>query len=312
MKMILRLALVFGFILPALLPAQSFNYTTFQVPEAVTNSLSVPGINNAGVVAGYLTDSSGNTDGFVRGTDGSITLLVDPLDTTLPSATLAYGVSNSGIVTGYFFDTSANLYYGYFYDNGQYVTYRVPGQPTGTDTSVGGIYNQRSFCGLILQPPYTSYEDFISVDGVVSVFAPFGTTNTNCFGLNSSNTAVGFYADSAGLLHGWMRTSSGTITKIDVPEASTTTGTNPCISSPVGGTEVYGINAKGYISGHYWDKSFNEHGFLRTPKGAFINLDVPGAFQTAGGGVNSAGEVVGHYTTDSSCDDAGFIATPTK
>jgi hypothetical protein len=308
MKRLLPLALLL-IAFSTLLHAQ-FKYTTFEVPDAATNALSVQAINNSGVIAGYLTDTSGNLEGWVRATNGDITLLVDPLDTTSPSASLAYGLSNSGIVTGYFYDTSANLYYGYFYSDGNYTTYQVPGQPTGTDTALGGIYNYDNFCGLVLEPPYSGYQDFVSINGVVTVFSPFGSTSTNCFGINSSGTAVGFYDDSAGVTHGWMRESSGKITQIDDPDASTDTGTNPCLSSPVGGSWAGGINEYGYISGHYWDKSYNEHGFLRSAKGAFVTLNVPGAFQTAGGGLNNAEQVVGHYATDSSCNDAGYIATP--
>jgi hypothetical protein len=306
------LAFLLGTAFLGVLNAQTFTYTTFDVPEAAQNSLSVQNINTAGVIAGYLTDTSGNLEGWIRDTDGSITLLVDPLDTNTPSATAATGLGNNGVVTGYFYDTSAELYYGYFYKDGQYVTYSVPDQPAGTDTALGGINNLKNFCGFILQPPYTNYQDFVSFNGVVTVFSPFGTTNTNCFTLNSSNTAVGFDIDSAGLAHGWMRTASGTITAIDVPVASTVPGPAPCISGNAGGTVVDGINDKGYISGHYWDKHYNEHGFVRNPNGRFLRLDVPGAYQTAGGGINNAGVVVGHWATDSSCDDSGFIATPTK
>jgi hypothetical protein len=282
------------------------------VPEAAQNSLGVETINTAGVIAGYLTDTSGNLKGWIRDTDGTITLLVDPLDTTIPSATVAYGLSNNGTVTGYFYDTSANLNYGYFYKDGQYVTYSVPGQPAGTDTIVDGIYSTKSFCGSVLQPPYTTYQSFVSINGVVSVFDPFGGTFSDCIAVNKSNTSVGSYIDSAGLTHGWIRTASGTITTIDVPGASTVPGSAPCISGNTGGTAVNGINDKGYISGHYWDTSYNEHGFVRLPGGRFITLDVPGAYQTAGGGINNAGVVVGHWVTDSSCDDSGYIASVTR
>lgn len=312
MKKTMQLALVLAATFLGVLHAQSITYITFEVPEATQNSLNVQTINTAGVIAGYLTDTSGNLKGWIRDTDGTITLLVDPLDTTIPSATVAFGLGNNGIVTGYFYDTSANLYYGYFYKDGQYVTYSAPGQPAGTDTIVGGIYSTTNFCGAILQPPYTTYQDFVSIDGVVSVFDPFGTNDTDCLALNKSKTAVGSYIDSAGLTHGWMRTASGTITKIDVPGASTVPGSAPCISGSTGGTAVDGINDKGYISGHYWDKSYNEHGFVRTPAGGFIALNVPGAYQTAGGGINNAGVVVGHWATDSSCDDSGYMSKVTR
>jgi len=107
-----------------------------------------------------------------------------------------------------------------------------------------------------------------------------------------------------------MRDSSGVITQIDEPEASTSVGTAPCVGS-IGGTSALSINNKGYIGGHYWDTSYNEHGFIRAPSGTFITVNVPGAYQTAGVEINNANVAVGHWVTDTSCDDEGFIATIT-
>jgi hypothetical protein len=282
------------------------------VPQAATNDLAVQAINDSGVITGYLTDTSNNTEGFMRDANGDITLLVDPLDTTTPSVTVAYSMNNAGTITGYFFDTSANLYYGYFYNGGRWKSYEVPNQPASTDFGVGGINNKGSFCGLVFQPPYTTYLNFVSIGGVVTTFQVNGSNSENCFAMNDSDTAVGFYADASGVIHGWLRESSGKITTINVPGASTTAGTNPCISGPVGGTDVLGINNQGYISGHYWDKEYNEHGFILAPGGKFITLDVPGAYQTGGGGISDKGEMVGHWATDSSCNDEGYIATLSK
>jgi len=312
MKRTLEIALIFASLFVGLLHAQSITYSTFEVPEAATDDLSVQSINDSGLIAGYLTDTSGNTEGFTRTASGDITLLVDPLDTSTPSTTVAYGLNNAGTVTGYFWDTSASLYYGYFYTNGNWETYTVPNQPAGTDFATGGINNNGSFCGFVLQPPYTTYVNFVSINGVVTTFQVDGSNNEACFGMNDSDTAAGYYLDSAGLAHGWLRDSSGTITTINVPAASTTPGANPCISGNVGGTYVGGINDQGFISGHFFDKKNNEHGFIRTPGGKFIELNVPGAFQTAGGNIDNKDQMVGHWATDSACDDEGFIATINK
>lgn len=308
MKKILQLTLFLGSILVGLMNAQSITYSTFEVPEAAPEGLSIQGINNSGVTDGYLTDTSGNLKGFVRNAKGDINLLVDPLDTTTPTATVAYGLNNGNTVVGYFFDTADSLYYGYFLNTGTYSTYIVPNQPAGTDISVGGINNSGSFCGIVLQPPYTTYQIFVSLNGVVTVFQVEGSDNENCFGINDSGTAVGFYTDSAGVEHGWMRTSSGNITLINVPAASTTAGTAPCAGT-VGGSSPAGINNQGFITGHYWDKKFNEHGFIRTPAGKYLTLNVPGAYQTAGGGISNKNQMVGHWAVDSSCNEQGFIAT---
>jgi hypothetical protein len=305
------MGLVLGSLFAGSLQAQT-SYTTFPVPEAApatSGSLSVDGINASGVITGYLYDTSGNEKGWMRDAEGNITLLVDPLDTTTPTANRALGINDDGMIVGFFFDTAAGLYYGYFYSAGNYETYAVAGQPTGTDTGIGGIDNKKAnFCGFVLPPPYTVYQAFVSIHGAVTVFGVEGSSDTQCLAINDSGEAAGFYTDSANVLHGWVRSPSGTITTINVPGASTATGTVPCGGS-AGGTEVEGINDSGYVSGHYYDTSNNEHGFVRAPNGKFTRLNVPGAAQTAGGGINSAGVVVGHWS-DSSCNNSGYTATP--
>ncbi len=307
----LCLALLLGGTFLEVLNAQTI--TTFQVPQAApatSGSLSVSSINKSGIIAGYLLDTSGNLKGWRRSVNGTITLLVDPLDTGTPTATAVYGIANNGTMVGYYYDTAAGIYNGYFHTgSGIWQTYSVPDQPAGTDTIVGGINSQPDqFCGALLPPPYSTYSAFLSIGGTVTIFGMEGSSDTQCDGLNDSGDTVGFYTDSAGVDHGWLRTSDGTITTIDVPTASTSAGTAPCAGT-VGGTAVNGINDKGFISGHYWDKHFNEHGFIRTPAGKFITVNVPGAFQTGGGGLNSAGIMVGHYS-DSSCNNSGYIYTP--
>lgn len=308
MKRSFELTLAVAGLFAGLLHAQSITYSTFEVPEAAPNNLSVDAINSSGVVGGYLTDTSGNLKGWVRNTRGVINLLVDPLDTTSPSATVVYGLNNGNTVTGYFFDTADNLYYGFFFNAGTYTTYTVPNQPAGTDFAVAGINNKGSFCGQLLQPPYTTYMNFVSINGEVTVFQVGGSNSEDCLGINDSDVAVGYYLDSIGVEHGWMRDSSGNITTIDVPAASTTAGTAPCAGT-VGGTQPGAINDQGFISGHYWDKKYNEHGFIRTPAGRIISLNVPGAYETSGGGINNKNQVVGHWATDNTCDEQAYIAT---
>jgi hypothetical protein len=139
------------------------------------------------------------------------------------------------------------------------------------------------------------------------------SVNTFCLDINDSNTTAGSYQDSAGVWHGFVRTAGGTITTIDAPGASTIPGSEPCPSqdgqggTTVAGTLVHGINSLGDISGHFFDTSYNEHGFVLSQTGKFTQIDVPGAFQTGGGKLNDSGEVVGHYV-DTSCNAFGYIA----
>jgi len=63
------------------------------------------------------------------------------------------------------------------------------------------------------------------------------------------------------------------------------------------------------MSGHFFDTAGHEHGFVRLPNGHFLQIDVPNATDTAGGGLNDLGVVVGHYVNQSG-EQVGYIATP--
>jgi len=299
----------------ALLRAQTYTFSTFTVSgaaPATNQSLGVQDINNAGVINGWLIDTSNATEAWQRGVNGNITVYIDPLNTGTPSYTAAYGINNEGVSVGIFTDTAAGNYPGYFYTSkGQFVTFNLPDQPAGTATFLEGINDHAGqYCGSIGTPPDYNYETFFSFSGKNQIIAVNGSTNSGCASLNDQNAAVGYYEDSNGVDHGWLyNPSTGLFTTIDVPGAATVPGTAPCWGSGIAGTVVIGINNKGMISGHYWDTSYNSHGFVRTPGGKYYTINVPGAYETGGGGINDNGVVVGHYS-DSACNNSGYIATP--
>jgi hypothetical protein len=102
-----------------------------------------------------------------------------------------------------------------------------------------------------------------------------------------------------------VRDPKGNISTVDVPGASTAAGS---------GTNLLGINNFGWVSGHFTDVSGGEHGFIGVPDGhswAFFQIDVPvpGATATFGGGLNDFGAIAGHYVT-SDGKQLGYIASP--
>ena len=74
--------------------------------------------------------------------------------------------------------------------------------------------------------------------------------------INDNGAIVGFYADSAGSIHGFLRASNGTISKLNVPGAGT---------ADQEGTASYAINNDGVIAGVYANASRVSGGFIRTP-----------------------------------------------
>jgi len=284
--------------------ALRLRFTTFSVPGSLV--LGVESINSAGTIVGYYSDSAGNSIGFQLPSGGAISTLVDPLDTATPGFTEANGINNAGTIVGQFYDAAATTYSGFFLTNGAYTTYDVPNEPQFTTTALLGLNNRNGFCGFVFPPPYTAADAFVSSNrGAMSIFAVNGSTTNECTAMNDSGSSVGIYEDSTGLIHGWMRDAAGAITVIDVPGASTTPAAVPCLGGSLAGTVPNGINNRGEITGHFWDTSNNEHGFIRSPNGTFTQVDVPGAYQTAGGGVNENNAMVGHYT-DTSCVSYGY------
>ncbi|HYW48666.1 MAG TPA: IPT/TIG domain-containing protein [Bryobacteraceae bacterium] len=118
-----------------------------------------------------------------------------------------------------------------------------------------------------------------------------GSASTRPSGINNSGQIVGIYADSANILHGFLRSADGaTFTTIDVP------GALP------GTTYANGINNLGQIVGSYRDAN-GYHAYIRGADGSFTSFEIsnvgPGGGATA---INDRGEIVGAVY------DLGFVS----
>jgi hypothetical protein len=96
--------------------------------------------------------------------------------------------------------------------------------------------------------------------------------------------------------HGFVRATSGTITKFDAPGAGTKLPPDAYCALP--GTGGFSINGAGETAGMYLDADAVYHGFVRTADGAITTIDAPdagaGARQGTGAfGINTAEMVVG-------------------
>jgi hypothetical protein len=106
---------------------------------------------------------------------------------------------------------------------------------------------------------------------------------------------VGYYMDSNGVYHGFLRDyKTGKFTTIDDPNAGTSSGLGTAAN-----TIVY-YRGGNWITGTYLDSNSAWHGFQRDPKGNFTDIDDPdagtGVYQGTWGRVmNWAGEIGGVY-----------------
>ncbi len=140
--------------------------------------------------------------------------------------------------------------------------------------------------------------------GTITTFDPPGSTFTLPSAITPSGVIIGSYVDASGVTHGFLRARDGSITSYDVPPGG-------FIDSPIyiPGGPPPSVNPAGDITGTYFDASFGEHGFLRTPDGTFTTIDFPGAFFTEALAINPAGVIVGDFCNAVTCFQ-GFLRTP--
>lgn len=102
-------------------------------------------------------------------------------------------------------------------------------------------------------------------------------------GINGNGDIAGYYTDSVGVSHGFLRTADGAIVKFDVPGAAA-------------GTFPTGINADGTMTGYFWVTAYEPQGFVRAPDGAISVYNVPDSYATQPRAINAAGDIAGYYT----------------
>ena len=127
------------------------------------------------------------------------------------------------------------------------------------------------------QAPELAKPKIITFDPQVPGPAPGPYQGAQALAINSGGTIAGFFSDSIGLVHGFLRTPDGVITVFDAPDAGTQSvpGFVPTPLGVLGGQGTYAtsINKAGAITGLYVDIANVLHGFLRAPDGSFTEFD---------------------------------------
>jgi len=136
------LALVAAAPLTAEQPAITIDIlATFDYPLA-TGITSPQGINERGDVSGFYTDAVG-TRGFLRLRNGQFSPpLIDPGDPG--NFTQGRDLNDAREVCGYFSEPNFSAFHGFFFLNGTFTTYDVPG---ATATIITGLNNAGRVCG---------------------------------------------------------------------------------------------------------------------------------------------------------------------
>jgi uncharacterized protein (TIGR03437 family) len=153
-----------------------------------------------------------------------------------------------------------------------------------------------------LLPAFATTYDFVTFSGP-------GGTQIYPKSINNSGQIVGYYVDSAGASHGFLRATNGTITALDVPGATSTTAASISNTGWIAGAYATSGTTVGEIVGNIVN-----HGFRISPSGTLLTFDVPGASTTVALGVNGSGLVMGECLIPADASKGlgveGFLLSP--
>jgi hypothetical protein len=304
-------------------------FTVFDAPGAGTGMLQGTmgtSINAAGDIAGIYLTAPNVAHGFVRTVVGGAptfaTFDAPAAGTTLNQGTFPVSIDTAGDVAGMYFDGN-NAFHGFVRSAAGTITeFDVPGAPT----TIGhrGTVPMSMNAGGDITGFYVDANDvrhgFVRAAASGAITGPIDVPGAGASALQgtvplSIDTAgdiTGFYLDSGGTFHGFVRAANGTITApINAPGA----GTGPNGKVSFRGTLPMSINASEDIAGIYSDTNGAYHGFVYTAGSAtpgFTTFDAPGAGTagiipgTAALSINAGGDTSGIYT-DASGARHGFL-----
>ncbi len=270
-----------------LLQAEIFTYQSIIDPIATTTRAY--GISNSGVISGQAWGGSAGQETFSL--SGGIFTHYMPLN---GAGTYVGKIKNDNVIAG---QVAVPQSGGYNYEgftintaNGAVAAINVP----GASSTIAWAMNDS---GVLVGGYSTATSNLSFVDNG-GTFTTFGLgSGSSLFDINNAGVSVGYYNDGTGT-HGMVRSASGTIQTLDVPNS--------------GLTEIFGINNLGHMVGE------TAGGFCAgTGQGfcsfyyngsTFSVLAVPGTVDTFAYGINDSDQIVGEYLTSGNQNN-GFLAT---
>jgi hypothetical protein len=164
--------------------------------------------------------------------------------------------------------------------NSQIDTFEAPGAGTGVGQGTGcfgctfAINQSGAIVGTYLDANNVFHGFVRSPDGRFTTFeAPGADTTANDFngtwaqGISDLGEITGYYDDSMGVAHGYVRSPAGAFRTFDSPDGEN--GTVPLF-----------INLEGAVVGYALDSNLLFHGFLRSPDGTIADFVGPDSCTT--------------------------------
>lgn len=256
----------------------SYKFSTVKIPHSETTD--VFGVNDAGVMSGNYTDSSGVSHCFMRvGT--AVTTITDPNGV----GTSCYGINSFGAIVGGY-ALQAGFSNGFVYQNGIFTDIIVPGATAGT--TAYGIND----AGVVVG----AFADNVGEHGFLfdrisyqTLDAP-GAAVTLAVGINTSNLITLQSVNSSGFVSAWLL-NAGNYTMLNVPNAVV--------------TEVHAINNRDEIAFGWTDSNNVLHGAILA-NGQYYVADDPGGTNTSIDTINDHNEIVGHFQPTGATQAQGF------
>ena len=287
----LAILLALGLVAVRPVHAQTYTFTTRDVPGSLGGSTIASGINDAGQIVGQYMDAAGQ-HGFLYTPGAGFTSIDAPAAT---GGTYASGINNAGQIVGNYYDSTGS--HGFLYTPGTgFTPVNDPAASAAYGTNASGINNAGQIVGDYLDS--TGNHGFVYTPGTgfTALDDPLGANGTYASGINSVGQIVGDYEDDTHSSHGFLYTPGIGFASVDGPATAS--------------SHASGINSAGQIVGYYEDNAGVDHGFLDTPGTGFTPIDDPiaTAYGTAPSGINTSRQITGYYRDN--VGTHGFVAAP--
>ena len=217
----------------------------------------------------------------------------EPLDTG--GITHGQGINSKRHCCGEYLNASDSTFHGFLMVSGAMneLTFTPYDVKNALQTMPLGINNFSSIAGTtVLSNGIQS--GFVDIAKKVTTFSVPDATATFACMINVSNQTVGYYLDSNGLAHGFLRDGAGVLTyPTDMPGAAETL--------------LLGNNDSNWAVGRFTDAAGVTHGLFYVTPDNMLTYDYPGATYTSLNGINANGLICGHYN-DAAGISHGFVA----
>ncbi len=174
-------------------------FTVFEVPGTKPGNTVALAINGTGTVTGYYFDSKLNNHGFIRSRGGRFIKFDATVGGTEPTS-----INSSGQITGWGHDAQGNLV-GFVRDlDGTIHLISVSGVSSNASTGINdsGVVVGFDFSDANHPSSFQRNPD----GGITELPVPFANTANRANGINVFGAITGYYIDSSGTTHGWVKT----------------------------------------------------------------------------------------------------------